>query len=138
MKLRWTNKRPTHSAYWWWLSGPMPMVIAVNREGRLSIFGDRGKGQLITQVGGLWAGPLLPDMDMNFTQPETTGYFWTELHVGAPPVIVSVFIDKENPMVSVLGMPEPMPLGEMTGRWSERLDPPTEVDTSGQIVKPIT
>lgn len=116
----------------------MPMIVAVNQEGRLSIFGNRKHGQFITQVGGLWAGPLLPDVDLNFTPPQTTGYFWTELHAGAPPIIVSVFLDKEQPMVAVLGMPEPMPLGDMTGRWSERLVPPSEVDTSGQLIKPLT
>lgn len=132
------NQRPNCAAYWWWLAGPMPMIVAVNSSGRLSIFGGRGRGQLITEVGGLWAGPLLPDMDMEFQQPETTGYFWTDLHAGAPPIIVSVYMVKEQPLVAVLGMPEPMPLGEMTGRWSARLVPPTEVDTSGQVVKPIT
>lgn len=133
------NQRPNCAAYWWWLAGPMPMIVSVNREGHLSIFGNHSKKSMhVTHMAGLWAGPLVPDIDMLFTPPETTGYFWTELHVGAPPIIVSVHLVKDVPMVAVLGMPEPMPLGEMTGRWSARLVPPTEVDTSGQVVKPIT
>lgn len=133
------NQPPDRAGYFWWLSGIMPMIVSVNQDGRLGIFGARGKGQHLHQVAGLWAGPIMPDMDMGFHPPETTGYYWTDLVAGAPPIIVSVYIGKlESPLVAVLGMPEPVPLGETTGRWSERLVPPTEVDTSGQLIKPIT
>lgn len=129
--MKWTTNKPESASWRWWLPHVHPFIVLIHASGQVKMFGGRQAGPLLHTVVGLWSDEaLMPDVDCFFLQPETTGYFWFELIVGQAPVIVSVFQpDKEKePMVSIIGIPEHVPLSKCQGRWSkENLKPPTEI-----------
>lgn len=110
-----------------------PFIVALKKNGRVRFFGAKGDGNLVTNMRGLWSDePVLPgETDLVYEIPTTTGYFLFELIVGQLPIVVSVYEEKGEPKVSVLGVAEGIPLATCAGgRWSAAaLVPPEKLSS---------